>query len=135
VRFERVPYEALNARQKENYNFHKIAARLVDYGFTSIRLSDDLEGADFIALHVGGKTILKVQLKGRMTFDRKYVGKGLHIAFPLEERVFVYPHDEVLGEVAHSQAFSSNRAWLDGGLVHWGSPPAWAMAALEPHEI
>ena len=133
--FAEVPYAALNSRQKENYNFHKIAARLAGYGFTSLRLTDDFEGADFIALHVDGETILKVQLKGRPTFDRKYEGKGLHIAFRLDERAFVYPHDELLAEVAPYQAFPSNRAWTDDGLVHWGRPPAWALAALEPHKI
>ena len=133
--FERVPYAALNARQKENRNFHLVAARLAEYGFTSLRLTDDFEGADFVALHVDGQTILKVQLKGRLTFDRKYVGKGLHVAFRLDERFFVYPHDALLGEVEPAQAFAKNRAWTEDGLVHWGRPPAWAMTALEPHEI
>ena len=135
MRFERVPYEALNARQKENHNFHKVAARLADYGFTSLRLTDDFEGADFVALHVDGQTILKVQLKGRLTFDRKYLGKGLHVAFRLDDRVYVYPHDALLAEVEPHRAFASNRAWTEHGLVHWGRPPDWAMRALEGHEI
>jgi hypothetical protein len=133
--FARVPYEALNARQRENYNFYKVAARLAEYGFTSLRLTDDYQAADFIALHVDGETILRVQLKGRLTFDKKYVGKALHIAFRLGERVFVYSHDELLNEVGPYQEFTANRAWIDDGLVHWGKPPAWAMAALESHEI
>lgn len=128
MRFERVPCGSRYARQKENFNDRKVAARPVDYGFAGIRPSDDFEGADFIALHVDGDAMSK----GRMTFDRKYVGKGLHVAFPLGERVFVYPRDEVPDDVARRQAFSSNRAWLDDGLVHWGSSPAWALAALEP---
>ncbi len=70
-----------------------------------------------------------------MTFDQKYVGKGLHVAFRLGERVFVYPHDALLEEVGPYQAFPSNRAWIDGGLQQWGRPPTWAMTALGPHEI
>jgi len=58
--FEKVAYSRLNPRQQENYNFHKVAAKLADFGFNCIRLSDDFEGADFIALHVDGKTILRV---------------------------------------------------------------------------
>jgi len=29
--FERIRYEDLNSRQKENFNFHEIAAHLADY--------------------------------------------------------------------------------------------------------
>lgn len=42
--FSRITYARLNSRQKENYNFQKIAARLADYGFNSIRLTDDWQG-------------------------------------------------------------------------------------------
>jgi len=34
--FKHVAYPALNSPQKETYNFHKIAARLADYGFNCI---------------------------------------------------------------------------------------------------
>jgi hypothetical protein len=37
---ERVAYETLNARQKENFNFQKVSAVLADYGYVTIRLSD-----------------------------------------------------------------------------------------------
>jgi hypothetical protein len=33
--FERVSYKALNARQRENYNFQKVSAVLADYGFSN----------------------------------------------------------------------------------------------------
>jgi hypothetical protein len=73
---EPIEYDALNAKQKENYNFQKVSAVLADYGFVTFRLNDDWQGADFIALHVYGKT-LKVQLKSRLDFDKKYMGKEL----------------------------------------------------------
>ena len=44
--FELIPYTDLNSRQKENYNFHKVAARMADYGFNCLRLTDDWQGAD-----------------------------------------------------------------------------------------
>ena len=80
--FTRIDYTALNSRQKENYNFQKVSAVLADYGFTTIRLSDDWQGADFIAIHVHCQEILRVQLKGRCTFARKYQAKNLFISFP-----------------------------------------------------
>jgi len=58
-------YTRRNARQKENFNFQKISAVLADYGFVTMRLSDDLQGADFIALHIDGETVLRVQLPHR----------------------------------------------------------------------
>ncbi|MEM8787275.1 MAG: hypothetical protein AAGE76_03350 [Pseudomonadota bacterium] len=83
--FVEVSYGSLSARQKENFNFHQVAARLAHYGFPSMRLSDDWQGADFLACHVDGETILRVQLKGRLSIDRKYVGKKIHIAFVHDE--------------------------------------------------
>jgi hypothetical protein len=69
-RFPKVAYSDLSARQKENFNFQKISAVLADYGFATIRLSDDWNGADFLALHRDGET-LKIQLKGRLTPSTK----------------------------------------------------------------
>ena len=37
----KVDYKTLNARQKENYNFHKVASALAEYGYNSMRLNDD----------------------------------------------------------------------------------------------
>ena len=49
MKFEKIDYYKLNARQKENYNFHKVASALADYGYDSMRLNNDWEGADFIS--------------------------------------------------------------------------------------
>ena len=48
--FNKISYVKLNAKQKENYNYHKVAATLADYGYNSMRLNDDWQGADFIAV-------------------------------------------------------------------------------------
>lgn len=65
MRFKKIQYVDLNARQKENYNFQKIAASLAEYGYSCMWLNDDWQGADFIANHIDGVEFLKVQLKGR----------------------------------------------------------------------
>lgn len=91
--FKHVTYAALNSPQKEAYNFHKIAARLADYGFNCIPLNEDWLGADFLASHIDGKIFLKVQQKGRFEVNRKYCNKDLYIAFRRGEDVYVYPHD------------------------------------------
>jgi hypothetical protein len=62
MRLNKVNYKDLNARQKENYNYHKVASALAEYGFNSMRLNDDWQGADFIS--VNGDEMIKFQLKG-----------------------------------------------------------------------
>ena len=62
---EKINYNDLNSKQKENYNYHKVAAALADYGYDSMRLNNDWQGADFIAVKVD--EMIKVQLKGRFT--------------------------------------------------------------------
>lgn len=92
--FSKIKYSKLNSRQKENYNFHKVSAKLADYGFNSMRLNDDWEGADFISIN--DKQMIKVQLKGRFSIDKKYIGKNLLIAFVEKKEVKIYRHDEAV---------------------------------------
>lgn len=80
-----IRYDDLNAKQKEIYNFQKIAAALADYGFNCIKLQDDWLGADFLAYHKDGSQTLRVQLKGRVTIDKKYLERDLYITFPFQE--------------------------------------------------
>ena len=81
MQLKRIRYSSLNSRQKENFNFQKVSAVLADYGFVTLRLSDDWQGADFIAQHIDGTTFARVRLKGRLTFEKKYRGKDLWVAF------------------------------------------------------
>ncbi len=43
MKLNKIKYEELNARQKENYNYHKVASRLADYGYDCMRLNNDWE--------------------------------------------------------------------------------------------
>jgi hypothetical protein len=80
---KQIPYEDLKPRQQEGYNFQKVSAVLADFGYVTIRLTNDWCGADFIAQHFDGISFLKVQLKGRLTFSKKYRGQELFICFHL----------------------------------------------------
>jgi hypothetical protein len=110
----KISYSGLNARQKENFNFQKVSAVLADYGYTTFRLTDDWQGADFLALHVSG-VVLRVQLKSRLAFSKKYVDKGLHVAFPYGDAWFLYPHDEVLSQILQTKTVGATRSWQRGG--------------------
>ena len=92
---KRIDPDKLNGRQQEIYNFQKSAATLADYGFNCIKLTDDWHGADFLAHHFDGTTTLKVQLKGRLTIHRKYVGQDLWMNFPNGTAWYLVPHDQL----------------------------------------
>lgn len=134
--FKRIANAELKSRQKENYNFQKVASRLADYGFNCLSLSDDWQGADFIACHIDGETFLKVQLKGRLSVDKKYIGKDIHIAFLHREDCYVYPHDEFLDAIKY-QGFLQEQSnlWLEEGTRSWPLPPVWAFEMLSEYVV
>lgn len=114
MKFRKINYEDLNPKQKEKFNYQKVSALLADYGFITIPLSDDWNGADFLAVHKDGE-ILKIQLKGRMTFDKKYLGKDLHICFRDGEQRFVYPHDTMFEKIESEMKLTLTDSWKSEG--------------------
>ena len=133
--FEKVDYRSLNARQKELFNFHKLSGRLIEHGYYAIKLSDDWQGADFLACHFNGDEFIKVQLKGKMTLDKRYEGKRIHIAFREGEHYFVYPHDDVMRWILKNRNVVNTESWIVGGKYHWPQIPNWAFSILEPYRI
>ena len=124
TQFKKISYSKLKSRQQENYNFQKISALLADYGFNTLRLSDDWQGADFIATHIDGKTFLRVQLKGRFTLDKKYQGKDIWICFCYRGKTwYLYPHDEVAMRIAKHSNYQNTKSWIKGGGTHTANPP------------
>ncbi len=130
--FSRINYGDLNARQKENYNFQKVSGVLAEYGFVTLRLTDDWENADFIAQNIDGETLIKVQLKARLTFDKKYIGKSLYIAFPEGEEWYIYPHDEVFERIPRLRNLA---AWESDGFLHWNKMPNYCKELLLEYRI
>ena len=134
-----ITYEELNARQKENYNFQKISAKLADYGFTTIRLSDDWKGADFLAKHIDGDLFLKVQLKTVLTVNCKYLAKDIWICFRhgRSENWYLYPHDDFLQWALANTNIRNTKGWRfdpagapTSGIHTWPSPNRKMMAWL-----
>jgi len=121
MNLKKIIYTELNSKQKENYNFHKVASALADYGYNSMRLNDDWQGADFIA--VKGDNMLKIQLKGRFTIDKKYIGKDLFISFLEEGKVKIYNHDDALKLIPQNVKIS--KSWSEVGSYSWGKTPKY----------
>jgi hypothetical protein len=135
LQLTRIHYADLNARQKENFNFQKVSAVLADYGFVTLRLSDDWQGADFIAQHIDGETFLKVQLKGRLSFDRKYCDKDLWVAFSADGEWYLYPHDELLQVVLASMNVSHTLSWTERGGYSFSRLSAALRQLLAPYRV
>lgn len=127
VKLAKIEYGLLNSRQQENFNFQKVAGYLADYGFNCLKLSDDWQGADFLACHINGRDFLKVQLKGRMVIDPKYAGKDIYIAFLDGPRCYLYPHDEMRDRIYDLGYKFVSRSWP--------KLPEWARALLDEHRL
>lgn len=134
-KFSKIVYKKLTAVQQENYNFQKISALLADYGFSTIRLSDDWQGADFIANHVNGETYIKVQLKGRFTIAKKYIEKDIWICFPFKAGWYFYPHDTVMNELKKYSNFENTESWKRGGVIHNANPSKKDFEMLSPYKL
>lgn len=122
-------------RQQEGFNFQKVSAVLADYGFTTIRLSSDWSGADFIAQHSDGLTFLKVQLKGRCAFAEKYRGKDLHICFPNDGDWYIYPHDELLKRVLAETEIGDTASWRERGGYSFPTLSKKLRELLQPYRL
>lgn len=135
IYFHRVRYERLKSPQQEAYNFQKISSLLADFGYSTIRLSDDWNGADFIAQHHDGNVFLKVQLKGRLSFSKKYKDKELMVCFRVGEKWFLYPHDELLEKVTGEGLMVGTKSWDEHGAYDFPRLSKRLKILLEPYRV
>lgn len=133
--FPKINYHSLNARQQEIYNFQAIAARLNEYGFNCIKLADDWNGADFIANHMQNDIFLKVQLKSRITINKKYIGKDLWIGFPYKNNWYMVKHDELLSKVSLANKWINSTSWMEKGAYSSPSIPSWLLNYIASHKL
>jgi len=135
VGFRPVNYESLNARQKEIFNFQKVAATLADYGFNCIKLADDWQGADFLAYHADGTETRKVQLKSRLTIHRKYHGKDIWMAFPHDGAWYVIKHDDLEVKIEQHTHRLDSKSWKEEGIFHSASINPDLLASLAENKL
>ena len=136
MQLKHIDYNKLTAKQKEIYNFQKVAALLADYGFNCIKLDDDWQGADFLAYHKDGSTTLSVQLKGRATICKKYEGKGLYVAFKANDRWYLLPHDDLVRIAGETTNWLRTESWQKkNGEYHSANPPEPMLRRLKAHAL
>jgi len=132
MKLEKINYSELNKKAQEIYNFHKTASILADYGYNCIWLTNDWNGADFIAVHIDGISDFKVQLKGGISFAKKYQNKDLYIGFIEQGDLYLYPHDEILRQV---ESVISDKRWLENGTYFQTKITKRFREILEPYKI
>ena len=134
---EKINYNDLNARQKESFNFQKVSSILADFGYFTMKLSDDWESADFIAIHYKDKSFLKIQLKGRVTFDKKYLNKDLFICFEDKSTStwYLYPHDEVCRKFSQSRNFQNTSSWINDEMYSFSKLSKKDISELENYSL
>ena len=125
----------LNGKQKEIYNFQKSASLLADYGFNCIKLSDDWQGADFLAHHFDGKTTLRVQLKARLTIDRKYLGQDLWMNFPSAGTWYLVPHNKLVEVIGETTNWLNTSSWQEHGSYSSANPSPRLLQQLRPFAV
>jgi len=136
IAFREILYSNLNGCQQEAYNFQKLSGVLADFGFITIPLSNDWNGADFLAQLPDGITFLKVQLKSRLTFAKKYCGKQLHVCFRDSgggsDSWYMYDHDELLEQVPK---IKESETWRLGKPYHFPTLSQDLKDLLKPYLI
>ena len=85
-------------------------------------------GIDLILYREGDKDARLVQLKGRWTIDRKYLGRDIWIAFPIAAEWYLVKHDDLVRQ-GEAQGFTKSTSWINAGLYSTGSPSKAIIAA------
>lgn len=130
MKLKRIKYSELNGKQKEIYNFQKVASELAEFGFNCIKLADDWQGADFLAYHKDGGDTLKVQLKARLTIDKKYQGKQIYITFPHKNDWYLIEHDKLVSIIQKNTSWLKSESWLKKGIYSSASPNKEVLNAI-----
>jgi len=131
MKLVKIQYSKLNGKQKEIFNFQKVAAELADFGFNCIKLADDWQGADFLAYHKNGGDTLKVQLKARLTIDKKYIGKDIFMTFPIKTSWYLIAHDELVKIVGKHTSWLKTKSWVSKGSYNSASPSKVLVGAIQ----
>ena len=133
--FTRINYNDLSAKQQEIYNFQKVAAVLADYGFNCIKLADDWQGADFLAYHKDSDNTLKVQLKGRVTIDKKYQQKNIWMTFPINAYWYLVEHSKLVEIISATTNWLNTPSWIDRGNYSSYAPSKKLVEALSEYKL
>jgi hypothetical protein len=106
---------------REVINRNTVVSLALEQGFNVFLPVYD-GGVDFILYREKDRKLRKVQLKSRWTIDRRYKGRDIWIAFPIDDHWYLMPHDEMLKSA--NASVTKSTSWTDKGSYHQGRPSA-----------
>jgi len=118
---------------REVINRNTVVSLALEQGFNAFLPVYD-GGVDFILYHEADGILRKVQLKGRWTIDRKYVGRDIWIAFPIGADWHLMPHDEMVKH-ADADGVTKTASWTEAGLYSRPRPSAAVIAQCAPYRF
>ncbi len=116
----------------EVINRNDLVSRLLRLGFNAYLPVFD-SGVDLVAYRESDSETRLIQLKGRWTIDRKYLGRSIWVAFPHGGHWYLAPHDEMVA-VGTTQGYCSTASW-EAGTYNVPSPGKSLLATLEPWRL
>ncbi len=81
------------SQAREVINRNTVVTLALGQGFNAFLPVYD-GGIDFILYRESDGLVLKVQLKGRWTIDRKYIGRDIWVAFPVGSDWYLMRDDQ-----------------------------------------
>lgn len=135
-------YSELTNHEKRIHNLKEISALFKKLAYEVIqrpegqKLSGDWSDVHFKARPVNGGETIKIRLTGMgcVTFNKKYFGKQIYIAFPYDghKTWYLYPHDE-LEKTLHEKI--NNKKYRDTGKYFQTKPSKYFLNALKGYTI
>jgi hypothetical protein len=122
-----------SSQVREVINRNTVVSLALEQGFNAFLPVYD-GGVDFILHHEANNATRKVQLKGRWTIDKKYVGRDIWMAFPIGNDWYLMPHDEML-KLAAADGVTQTSSWTDGGAYSRPRPSAAVIAQCTPYRF
>jgi hypothetical protein len=98
---------------REVVNRNTVVSLALEQGFNAYLPVYD-GGVDFILYRENDGELRKVQLKSRWTIDRKYLGRGIWVAFPVGADWYLMPHD-TMHAMAAAEGVTQTASWTDHG--------------------
>ncbi len=92
------------------------------------------DGIDLIAHHRARDDIRLIQPKSRWCIDRKYIGRGIWIAFPHGPHWYLARHRDMIA-MADVAGYTASRSWTEGGAYTVGSLTAFLQRSHRDHLI
>jgi hypothetical protein len=102
-----------SSQTREVINRNIVVSLALEQGFNAFLPVYD-GGVDFILYRESDGMVRKVQLKSRWAIDKKYVGRDIWIAFPIDGDWYLVPHDEMLA-TAEADGATNTPSWTERG--------------------